>query len=143
MNERRARNHTPIPRSHDAEVLAGDDDRWASRLVGIFFVVLAFVNLAGPVLPYFRESTRVIFGIFGAPMMIRGVPDLLWSLGEGATFLLVGIGILRNWRSAFFVGMLLGVRMIYFGGPSGWVFGTLSAVALWGGLPRADCDVTG
>lgn len=143
MSGGQIRNHDPIPRSYEAEVLSGDDDPWASQLVGIFFVVLAALNLAGPVLPYFREGTRVIFGILGAPMMVRGVPGLWWSLGEGATYLLVGIGVLRSRRWAFFAGMLVALRFIYFGGPSWWVLGTLALLALWGGLPRADRGTTG
>ena len=129
-------NFYPVPLSYEVGASGGDDDNWTGRLVGILFVLLGVVTLTAPLFVYLRPSTRVILGVFGAPIMVRGVPTLIWSVAEGGALLLVGVGILSSRRWAFFVGMLFALRLLLTGGPTWWILGTLMLLTLWSGLPE-------
>lgn len=129
----RAQNYFPIPVRYRVGA-EGDDGDWAVRVVGLLFVVLGTLVLTGPLLRYLSASTRVLVGIFGAPIMVRGLPDVLWSLGSGGVLLLVGVGVIKKWLWAFPAGMLFTVAMVFTAGPILWAFGGLVLLVLGRGL---------
>lgn len=117
-----------------------DDRVWARHIVGIFFVLLGVIITSGPWLTHLPERMRAIIAIVGFPMMVRGVPSVFWSVIEGLACLVVGVGVLRNWRWVFAIGMLLAEKFAFSGGPAWWILGPLAILWLWTGMPPKDAD---